>query len=409
MDVPGTRNGGDMALRAPGAWTVALVAAIAGGAAGAGGAMLQASLVPWRIGEFMPVPAALAGHAPRVEVAETTHRFGTIGTGTSGSHRFEIRNAGERPLTLSRGSSSCSCTVSDFDVADGAAADSTRVVPSGESTFVTVKWQGKPPGGPFHQQVTIVTDDPRRPEVVLAVEGTVVPTWLAVPESLVLDQLTTSTSRQASVTIYTFGKEPQGVGEVVIDGPDADRLFAVTTTALSAGELIAQPEATGGFRIDVDVKPGLPIGPLRRTMTVTFRMPEDVTASLPIQGNVSGDLALAGPGWDASRQTLVLGTVSGRNGFKCRVFLTAKGQHRELVRPVVREVVPESLLVTVGKGTPIGVGNVLRFPVDLEIRPGSRSANHICSEQGPAGRIVLDTGHPDAPTLSIPVCIAIGP
>ncbi len=403
------RNGGDMAVRAPGAWTVAVAAVIAGAVAGAGSAMLQASLVPWRIGEFLAEPGNVPPDAPRVEVTETTHLFGTIGTGTSGSHRFEIRNTGERPLTLSRGSSSCSCTVSDFDVADGAAADSTKVVPPGERTFVTVKWQGKPPGGPFRQQVTIVTDDPRRPEIVFAVEGTVVPTWLAVPESLSLDQFSTSSSHQASATIYTFGQALPEVESVIVDGPDADRFFVIKTTNLSAEEVATQPEATGGFRIDVEVKPGLPIGPLRRTITALFKMPEDVTASLPMQGNVSGDLALAGAGWDAARQTLVLGTVSGRQGFKRRVFFTAKGEHRELVRPVVREVVPDSLQVTVGEGAPVGAGNVLRFPIDLEIRPGSRPANHLCSEQGPAGRIVFDTGHPDAPILSIPVCIAIGP
>lgn len=398
-----------MALKAPGAWTVAVVAAMTGSLLGAGSALLQASVVPWRIGEFVAISETVAGDAPRVEVAETIHAFGTIGTGTSGSHRFEIRNVGERPLTLSRGSSSCSCTVSDFDVADGASADSTKVVPPGESTFVTVKWQGKPPGGPFRQQVTIVTDDPRRPEVVFAVEGTVVPTWLAVPESLSLDQFSTSSRQRISATIYTYGKEPPDVREVVIDGPGADRFFAITTTGLSAGELAAQPEATGGFRIDVDVKPGLPIGPLRRTISARLTMPDEVTASLPLQGNVSGDIGLAGPGWDASRQTLLLGTVSSRTGFKRKIFLTAKGSHRDLVRPVVREVVPGSLTVTVGEGAAIGAGNVLRFPIDLEVPPGSRPANHLCSEQGPAGRIVLETGHPDAPIVSIPVCIAIGP
>ena len=410
MDAMGTtRNRGDMALRAPGAWTVAVVAAIGGGVAGAGGAMLQASLVPWRIGEFTAAPENIPRDAPKVEVSETTHLFGAIGTGTSGTHRFEIRNTGERPLTLSRGSSSCSCTVSDFDVAEGGAAESTKIVPPGERTFVTVKWHGKPPGGPFRQQVTIVTDDPRRPEVVFAVEGTVVPTWLAVPETLSLDQFSTSSTRQASVTIYTYGQQPPEVREVVIDGPDAERFFGITTKVLSAEEVATQREATGGFRIDVDVKAGLPIGPLRRTLTATFNLPETVTASLSLQGNVSGDLALAGPGWDASRQTLVLGNVSGRQGFKRRIFLTAKGDQRDRVRPAVREVVPESLHVTIGEGIAVGSGNVLRFPVDLEIRPGSRPANHLCSDQGPAGRIIVDTGHPDAPTWSIPVCIAIGP
>jgi len=51
----------------------------------------------------------------------------------------------------------------------------------------------------------------------------------------------------------------------------------------------------------------------------------------------------------------------------------------------------------------------VRIPIDIEIPSGSRVVNHLCSQQGPAGRIVLDTGHPDSPELTIPVCVAIGP
>lgn len=398
-----------MALRAPGAWAVAAVAAVVGGMIGAGGVAIQSIVVPWQMGELVPLSNAVAADAPRVEVIETTHLFGTIGTGTTGSHRFEIRNTGGRALALTRGTSSCSCTVSDFETTEGGTPDASKVVPPGERTFVTVKWQGKPPGGPFHQKVTVLTDDPRRPEVVFVVEGTVVPTWRAVPESIALDQLATSMSRKASAVIYTYGEAPPQVRAVAIDGPDAEKFFSLSTAPLSAEDVAAQPGATGGFRIDVEVKSGLPIGPLRRTITASFLMPDEVIADVPLEGTIGGDLVITGPGWDTSRQSLVLGTVSGRSGFRRRVFLTAKGPHRELVNPVVREVVPHSLEVTVGPGAAVGDGGVVRFPIDLVIQPGSRAVNHLCSEQGPAGKIVFDTGHPDSPSLSIPVCVAIGP
>ncbi len=398
-----------MVSRTPGAGLVALVAAVAGSLVGAGSVALRASLLPWRMGELVVVSDTVSADSPRVEAIQTSHSFGTIGTGISGSHRFEIRNVGKRPLSLTRGSSSCSCTVSDFDEADGGAADSKKIVPPGESTFITVKWQGKPPGGPFQQQVAILTDDPRRPEIVFVVEGLVVPTWMAVPESIAVDQISTSGGRQLSARIYTYGEQPPAVRDVLIDGPDAERYFSLTTVPLSTEEVSGQPGATGGFQIDVEVMPGLPIGPLRRTILASFAMPEEVTADVPLQGTVGGDLVLAGPGWDSSRQTLVLGTVSGRSGFKRQIFLTAKGPHRDRVTPVVREVVPDSLEVTVGPGSPVGTGNVIRFPVDIVVRPGSRAANHLCSAQGPAGKIVLETGHPDSPSMSIPVCVAIGP
>jgi hypothetical protein len=142
---------------------------------------------------------------------------------------------------------------------------------------------------------------------------------------------------------------------------------------------------------------------------VRFRMPQEVIAEVPLEGSVGGDLVLAGAGWDSSRQALRLGTVSGQTGARTRLFLTAKGPHRDQVRPRVVETVPDLLEVTVGEGKPIGSGAVLRIPIDIVIPAGSRPVNHICSEQGPAGRIVLETGHPDSPTMSIPVCVAIGP
>jgi hypothetical protein len=118
---------------------------------------------------------------------------------------------------------------------------------------------------------------------------------------------------------------------------------------------------------------------------------------------------LAGPGWDSSRQALMLGTISGKAGLRTRIFLTAKGPHRDLVRPRLEATVPDTIQVTIGQGSPVGSGGVVRIPIDIVIPPGSRSVNHICSDQAPAGTILLATGHPASPTLSIPVCVAIGP
>ncbi|MFM7136573.1 MAG: DUF1573 domain-containing protein [Planctomycetota bacterium] len=398
-----------MAWQGPSAWLVAVAALAVGSLVGAGGAALRATLTPWRIGDLAPVVGEVPAGAPRAEVPETRHEFGRIGTGAEGSHRFAIRNTGGGPLTLSRGHSSCTCTVSDFDRTEEDAAEATKVVPAGEATVVTVTWKGKPPGGPFRQQVTVLTDDPRRPEIALVVEGTVVPTWRAVPESIVLANLSASGGQQAATTVYTFGPEPPAVKEVTIDHPQAAEFFSLATAALSAEEIAAEPGASGGFRIEVAIRPGLPLGRLRQTISATFTMPEEITATVPLEGNVGGDLVLAGPGWDSSRQALVLGTVSGKAGLRTRIFLTAKGPHRDRIQPTVEETVPAALQVTVGPGSPVGTGGAVRIPLEIVIPSGSRGANHMCSEQGPAGRIVLATGHPDSPTLSIPVCVAIGP
>lgn len=397
-----------MSWQAPGVWQVSAAAIVVGGLVGAAGAAVRSSLTPWQIGDVVPVTRPIPPDAPQAEVPETRHEFGTIGAGTTGSHRFEIRNVGGGPLTLTRGTTSCSCTVSDFEPSEGGSGG-TMVVPRGGSTFVTVSWSSKPPGGFVRRQATILTDDPRRPEIVFSVEGMIVPTWRSEPESIVLPRVTASSAQRASVAVYTYGRQPPVVKQVTIDHPEAERFFPVTTTPLAEDEIASEPGATGGFRIDVGIEPGLPFGPLRKTIRATFAIPEEVTAEVPLEGTVGGDLVLAGPGWDPSRQSLQLGTVSARTGLRTRIFLSARGPRQESVRPVVEERVPESLEVTVGEATRAGSGAVTRFAIDIVIPPGSRPVDHICSDRGPAGRIVLATGHPDEPTLTIPVCVAIGP
>jgi hypothetical protein len=397
-----------MAMNGLGAWRVAAAALVAGTAVGGAGAMLKHA-TPWRVGDVRVVDGDATGPAPRAETLETRHEFGTVGVGATGSHEFTVRNIGAAPLTLSRGATSCTCTVSDFETAEGGSPDARKVVPPGASTRIKVQWRGKGDGGPFRQQATILTDDPRRPELVFVVDGMVVPTWKALPDAVFLPRVSASTGDRGTADIFTYGTSAPSVTEVVLDEPQVAHLFSLSTEPLDPATIAAEQGATGGFRLVVDAKPGLPLGPLKRLVRVVFQTPDEVTAEIPLAGMVGGDLVMAGPGWDSSRQALLLGTVSGKAGLRTRVFLTAKGPHRKSVRPTVREVVPDSLQVTVGEGRPIGAGGVVRIPVDIVIPAGSRAANHLCSQQGPAGRIVLDTGHPESPEFTIPVCVAVGP
>lgn len=395
-----------MTRQTPDAWRVAGFAILAGGILGGVTAALESRLRPWRVGEFSI--ASVTADAPVAEATDAYFNFGSMKVEESGSHEFIVRNTGASPLTLRRGTTSCSCTVSDFEESEGGAPEGRKVVPPGGSTAVVVKWKAKPPGGPFRQQATITTDDPRRPELVFFVEGIVVPNWKAVPPAVMV-RASASSGDSRTIDVFTFGESPPEVRKVSIDHPQAAQFFSLATTPLAAADLAAEPSASGGFRLAVDVKPGLPLGPLRQLITIDFDMPEPTMAQIFVEGSIGGDLVLLGPGWDSSRRALMLGTVSGKTGHRSQLFLTARGPHRGSVKPVVREVVPDSLQVTVGAADEIGDGNVLRLPLEIVIPPGSRPANHLCSQQGPAGRIVLDTGHPDTPELVIPVCVAIGP
>jgi hypothetical protein len=214
---------------------------------------------------------------------------------------------------------------------------------------------------------------------------------------------------KASTRIFTYGKEPPTVKEISTPDSETSQFVSFTTSPLSAEEIARERGATGGVLLDVEILAGVPIGPLRKTIQIDLCLPEIVRAEVTVEGTVAGDLALAGQGWDSSRQVLQLGTISGRTGKNTQVFITAKGAHRDAVHPVVRDVVPASMQVAVGEGKPVGSGAVMRFPLTITIPAGSAPCNHLGSSQAPAGRIVLDTGHPDSPTMTIPVSVAVGP
>lgn len=226
---------------------------------------------------------------------------------------------------------------------------------------------------------------------------------------MVLTSVSSQGGAKTSAMIFTFAPVQPEVVAVRVEDAESPQILSLSTRPLEPQEVRLERNATGGVRLDVEVLPGVPLGPLHKTIRVDLRLPEEVTAELTLDGTVAGDLALVGPGWDSSRQILKLGTVSARTGMRTQLFITAKGPHRETVRPVLRGVVPESITVEVGEGVPVGSSGVLRIPLTIAIPPGSPQVNHLGSSQAPAGRIELETGHPDSPSMTIPVSVAIGP
>lgn len=398
-----------MSIRLPNAWAVALLAALAGLALGGGTAIVRAVSTPWQTGDLVTAGRTGDGRGPRAEPDATHHAFGSMRLGEAGVHEFTIRNAGDEPLELTRGATSCTCTISDFEAAEGGDPAGMKRVPPGGTTRVKIQWKGKGGGGPFRQQATIFTNDPARPEMVFVVEGLLVPSWRAEPEAVVLSRLSQTVGEQAAVRIFTYGEQPPAVAAMSIDHPEAAQFFSLASSPLSTADTAAEPRATGGVTVTLDVRPGLPLGRLQQTITVVLRTPEELVVQIPVVGTVSGDLALAGAAWDSSQQALVLGTVSGRTGLRTQVFLTTKGPHRDRIHPVLRDVVPAALQVEIGESRPVGSGTVIRTPITIVVPPGSPTSNHLCSSQAAAGRIVLDTGLPETPSFTIPVCIAIGP
>ncbi len=396
-----------MKLRLPNPWVVAAAAAMLGGLTGVATALVAAAATPLRTAATAAAGLATDGPQPRLEADATVHAFGRVAVGGSGSHEFTIRNAGDAPLVLTQGATSCTCTVSDFGGASSGDGSSRTVPPDG-STTVRIEWKGKGGGGPFRQRATILTNDPRRPEVAFSIEGQVVPVWKAAPAVITLAGLSASVPAGATASLFTFGDAlPELINCRLVAEQLAD-LVTVSAEPLATAALAEEEEATGGFRLTLQFSAGMPLGKLRGDVETIFRLgDEEVTATIPLEGTVTGDLTVVGRAWDKRAKAVRLGTVSRRDGLETKLFVMAKGPGRDRVRLVLKEVIPAGLEVDVSPPRPVGDGELVRFGITLSIPPEAPTANNLCTEAASAGKIVLETGHPDTPELTIPICVAI--
>ncbi|MEA3458245.1 MAG: DUF1573 domain-containing protein, partial [Candidatus Thermoplasmatota archaeon] len=114
---------------------------------------------------------------PKVVVDNEVFDFGTMDKSGRSSHDFVVSNAGQLPLILIKGKTTCKCTMAKLE--------KESVMP-GESTKINIEWTARDYAGPFEQVATIQTNDPRRPEIELKIKGMTTTMLQFLPDELVL-------------------------------------------------------------------------------------------------------------------------------------------------------------------------------------------------------------------------------
>jgi hypothetical protein len=126
-----------------------------------------ASVAVWGIWQFGSVSAGLAhlrGDPLLVDAYSKSLR--SLEAGQVGTVEFKLLNTTRRPVTVLGARSSCTCA---------ATGDLPMVVPSGGRGSITISVRRDRPPGRVSEQVTLFTDEPSQPRLVLRVEGTFLP------------------------------------------------------------------------------------------------------------------------------------------------------------------------------------------------------------------------------------------
>lgn len=384
------------------------LAILVGVAVGVGVAWARISSLPWTGnlgGEVAPIrlksesEEGVAQLAPKVFLESDIHDFGAMDANSSNKYDFVFYNKGNGPLKLTKGETTCKCTLANVD--------ETEIPPGGQSK-VTIEWTAKGMTGGFRQSATILTNDPDHPRVTLTVNGRVTAVVRSSPPEVIFSRLSAGETGNASVRIFGYGSEQKlETKGFQLEESANTKYFDVALVPLSADQIKDEPDAKSGWEVRITLKPGLPVGPFRQKISVATNLKEAATVEIPVKGEIVSEISVTGKEFDSETGVLMLGTVDSSLGAERTVRIFVRGPFCSEVKFEPAEVSPSLLHVKIGKTEKLGGGTVTSTPVTIEIPKGCPPANHLGSEQGKLGRITLKTHHPQSPELRIYVRFAV--
>lgn len=340
----------------------------------------------------LPVVPKEGGPMPKIVVPVQDWDFGSVERDANVRHSFKIANAGEYPLVIEPGGSSCAkCTVSDLK--------GQRAIMPGQSTEVVVEYHALVSADFFRQSATILTNDPQRPRVLLTVSGKIVTTYRLAPEQIVLSHVSMTETCSTQLRLFACRSDDLQVTRCDFLDPETSKFYDAEISPLAKEELPG--DAKSGALITITVKAGLPQGPLRQAIRLTTNLEGQKTLEIPIEGRVERDIRIFGRGWDDSRSLLELGQVASQSGIKRDLHCVIYGPDCEKVQFKVVKCEPSWLRITIDSPSSTGGGRTVHVPIKIEIPPGAPPGIYLDSSQGKPGEIVLETTHPQAKTLRL--------
>jgi hypothetical protein len=352
-----------------------------------------------------PVDPALSGLPAgpvAVVVGGPKFDFGTLNYDQSRDTKFTIRNDGTEALVVTWTGESCGkCIINKEEF-------TSVSVPPGGTCEVPVTYATKKMNTNFSEAVYLTTNDPRHNSLQLEIVGIVTMALKLDPESLTVNSLPTSELTTVDAKLFGYYSDKLELVKYELSDPSTSALIELKTQPLDAAAVQAQEHARAGLELQVHFKPGLPIGPLNQTVTITAVADMERTIALPIHGTVVGDLSIYGKGYDSANGFLNLGVIRREAGLSIEIFVLVKGPSRQDVKISVGDVDPADVLqVSVGDPTPLGDGRAIKFPVQVTIPKGAPAMNRLGNQQGKAATFVLETTHPISKRLPVTVRFAV--
>ena len=227
-----------------------------------------------------PMPGAPAApNDPRVKSAgeikfsEQLHDWGTIPDDTRITHDFKFTNVGPGTLNILEAKGSCGCTVP---------ALAKKTYAPGESGSIKVEFNPNNRRGPQHTTVTVTTDDPQHPTVILEIKSEVKPVVSFEPQMIAIGVTPRGTPKTFSTKIVSRVMDLKFLSATPNLGMLEAKLGEPKQVEVNGEKMIEVP-------LDVTVKGDAAVGPVVGNVSVRTSDPNRIL-NLMVSGEVTGDV-----------------------------------------------------------------------------------------------------------------------
>lgn len=225
-----------------------------------------------------PVGDVLFNGKPKITFETTTNDLGKILDTAPRPMQFKFKNNGGGPLLISDVHATCGCTVPQL---------AKRQYNPGEEGIIDVTYNPHNKRGKQNQRVTVSSNDPNAPQLVLNVEADVVPLVAAEPAMVALGQVPKGEGKTVSLTVTS--REP--LWQLSEASFTSNKSLSVKTTPMMEVDL--NGEKVHQMTIEVTLKNDAGVGRVQEELRLVPTDSKLPTVRLPVMAQIDGDLLLA--------------------------------------------------------------------------------------------------------------------
>jgi hypothetical protein len=208
---------------------------------------------------------------PEFVCAEPVYDFGEVSNLEAPEHVFVFRNRGHAPLRLGRVKPACSCTVGKV---------SCDLVPPGGKATLAVRLSLLGLRGHVRERLSVESNDPCQPWMLLCLEGTVREDVVLMPYRM-------------SFVGITSEAQARGTGGLLVKKPDLslDITRVETDTPCFAAELeVVKPGRA--YRVHIRAARALPEGVVSGRIRLLTGTAAGPTIEIPVKADLLGELVV---------------------------------------------------------------------------------------------------------------------